>query len=473
MHTELAILGGGPGGYAAAFLAADLGVETTIIERRAHLGGVCLIEGCIPTKELLYVARGIGLCGELKRWGVTVGEPRIDLDAMRKQKNETIATLARGLDGIARRRRIRVLRAKGTLESSTAMRLEGSGGEALEDDRLEFERLILATGSRAVVPRPLRTDSDRVMTSTEAQQLPEIPGRLLVIGGSYIGLETGTVYARLGSQVTVVEMLDRLLAIVDPDLVDALHDPLRALFKAVHLRTEITGLRTTGAGVEATFLLPDGERTETYDRVLVAVGRRPNSDGIGLENTDVELDDQGNVRVDARRRTADEHIWAVGDVAGEPQLAHKAFHEGAVAAEDIAGQPAAFQPRCIPAVVFTDPEIAWAGLTEQDAAAVGARVEVARFPWSASGRAHSMGRTEGFTKLLFDPDSDRLLGAGVIGPEAGELIAECALAIEMGATARDLAETIHAHPTLAETIAGAAEVHLGHPRELPPKRKQE
>lgn len=470
MHSRLVVLGGGPAGYAAAFRAADLGVQTAIVEARPTLGGVCLLEGCIPSKALLHAVRGKAHADELAEWGIRYDAPRIDVDTMRARKDRCIAELTGGLDGLAAQRKVRVVRGRGRLEDPRTLRLEG--GEH-DGEAMTFETLIIATGSLSVLPAPLRVESGRLMTSQEALGLPEVPPTLLVVGGGYIGLELGTVYARLGSRVTVVEMLDRLLTGCDIDLVRPLQKRLRELFAEIRLGWKVEAVKEVAGGLEVTMAGPDGGVSERYDRVLVAVGRRPNCDNIGLETTGVQRDDSGFIVVDAARRTHEQHIWAIGDVAGQPLLAHKAFHEGCVAAEAVAGQAAAFAPRAIPAVVFTDPEIAWAGLSEEQAARQGVEVDVARYPWAASGRAHAIARTEGMTKLLFDRRSGRLVGAGIVGADAGELIGECVLAIEMGCNARDIAECIHTHPTLSETIGHAADVQLGLATEIyRPKKKQ-
>ena len=468
MKTNLAVLGGGPGGYSAAFRAADLGLDTVIVEQRGRLGGLCLHEGCIPSKALLHIGRGIARAEEMDEWGIDYGPPEIDVDALRERKDRCVSTLADGLDGLARRRKVRVIRARGTFDGSSALRLDGKD---LPDDRLEFERLVLATGSLPFVPEPLRVDSDRLMTSKEALALPDIPESLLVIGGAYVGLEMATTYARLGSRVTVVEMLDALMPGVDDDLVKPLREALDSLLHEVSVRTKVESLRRKDDALEAAMDQDGRSRTETYDRVLVAVGHRTRLDGIGLETTEVETDEKGFVVVDDRQRTSDERILAVGDVAGPPLLAHKAFREGHVAAEVVAGERSAFDVLAIPQVVFTDPEIAWVGVTETGAGKDGIDAQAACFPWNASGRAHAIGRPDGLTKLLFDRETGRLVGAGIVGAEAGELISECCLAIETGARARDLADSIHVHPTLGETLANAAASHLGVATEVAPRKR--
>ena len=482
MHTQLVVLGGGPGGYAAAFLAADRGMEVTLVDAETRLGGTCLLRGCIPSKALLHVARVVTETDELSAWGLEFGKPTIDVDALRGRKDEVIATLSGGLKQLAKQRKVKVVSARGTFLSSTTLTLEPVPGvDPPEDLELTFDHCILATGSRPTRIASLDLPSDRVMDSTAALELPDIPGSLLVVGGGYIGLEMGTVYAALGSKVSVVELTDGLLPGVDRDLVKPLAKRLETeVCEAVYLSTKVAKLAEVDGQIEVTLEGPAAEdgakesgerRTLRFDRVLVSVGRRPGSDGIGLENTRVKVDRRGFVKVDSGQRTADPHILAIGDVAGEPMLAHKATHEGKVAVEVLLGEPAAFDKQAIPAVVFTDPEIAWAGLTESQAKASGRKVNVARYPWAASGKAQSLGRTEGLTKMLVDPETERLLGVGIVGAAAGDLIAEAVLAIEMGSTLRDVAESIHPHPTLSETVGNAAEMLLGTATEIyRPKR---
>ncbi|MBN2476779.1 MAG: dihydrolipoyl dehydrogenase [Pirellulales bacterium] len=472
MDTQLAILGAGPGGYAAAFRAADLGMQVTLVEQQAQLGGICLLRGCIPSKALLHVAKAVAEARRLADWGVEFGEPAIDVDALRARKQKGIATLTGGLRQLAARRKVRVVHALGTFEDSRTLRLAPAGDAGLDDDRLCFEHCIVATGSRAVRPAAFELPTPRVMDSSGALELPDVPDSMLVVGGGYIGLEMGTVYAALGTRVSVVELTDGLLPGVDRDLVRPLQRKLEREFEAIYLSAKAAALADRGDAIEVVFEGDVQPTVQRFDRVLVCVGRRPNSGGLGLENTRVEVDSEGFIRVDARRRTADPHVWAIGDVAGPPMLAHKATHEGKVAAEALAGEPAVFEPAAVPAVVFTDPEIAWAGLSETEAGAGGRAVEVAKFPWAASGRAQAVGQTEGMTKWLVEPQSHRLLGCGIVGAAAGELIAEAVLAIETGAKVQDLIDTIHPHPTFSETLGGAAEVCLGTATDLyRPKRK--
>lgn len=466
METQLLVLGGGPGGYAAAFMAADLGMQVTLVEAEPRLGGTCLLYGCIPSKALLHVARVVSETREMSDWGVKFKAPSIDVDAMRARKEKIIANLSSGLKQLAKRRKVQVIHARGSFVDSRTLKLEQGDPETYSDNQLKFEHCILATGSVSAIPSAFRINSDRVMDSTGALDLPDVPHTLLVIGGGYIGLEMGTVYAELGSQVTVVELTPTLLPTVDRDLVKPLHDRLKKIFAGIYLDTKVTSLAEANDSIEVGLEDADGRRSETFDRVLVSVGRRPNSRGLGLENTEVQLDEGGFAVVDERQRTADSHISAVGDVAGEPMLAHKATHQGKVAVEALLGEPAAFRPQAIPAIVFTDPEVAWAGLTEDEAKAQNIEVEVVKYPWAASGKAQALGRTDGFTKLLVDPKSERILGVGIVGVSAGDILTEAVVAIEMGATARDLAESIHPHPTLSETLAGAAEAFLGTATEI-------
>ena len=469
----MVVVGGGPGGYAAAFLAADLGIKTVIVEQDPRLGGTCLLRGCIPSKALLHVAGVISEARQMHEWGVSFGEPRVDLGALRARKEKIIATLCGGLTQLAKKRNVQVINAKGVFENSTTLKLEGGDPRTYDDNRLTFEHCILASGSLPAMPGPWKLASGRVMDSSGALELVDVPESMLVVGGGYIGLEMGTVYSELGSRVSVVELLPNLLPQgVDRDLVKPLADRMGKRFKNIYLETKVAGLKDLDSGVEVTFDKAGQQFSETYSRVLVAVGRRPNSQGIGLETTHVAIDGNGFVVVDEQQRTADPQIFAIGDVSGEPMLAHKASHQGKVAVEALHGEPAAFQPLAIPAVVFTDPEIAWAGLTEEQAKADRVAIEVARYPWAASGKAQAMGRTEGLTKLIIDPATDRILGIGIVGPHAGDLISEGVLAIEMGVTARDLGESIHPHPTLSETLAFSAEAYLGTATEIYKPRRE-
>jgi len=460
MHVPVVVLGGGPGGYAAAFLAADLGMQVALVERDERLGGTCLLRGCIPSKALLHVGRVLSEAREMQDWGIAFTKPTIDVAALRSRKDKVIAALTGGLAQLAKRRNVTVVHGNARFVNSTTLEVSptAAGGAS---QRITFDHCILASGSRPARIPAFDIGSPRVMDSTGALELADVPESLLVVGGGYIGLEMGTVYAELGAHVSVVELTDTLLPGADRDLVKPLQKRLEGLFDAIMLRTKVVKLEDTGTAVRVTFEGPDGPATKHYSRVLVAVGRRPNSDGIGLERTQVVVNPKGFVEVDGQQRTADPHILAIGDVCGEPMLAHRASHQGKVAVEALHGEAALFAPRAIPAVVFTDPEIAWAGLTEQEAVATGRNVEISKYPWAASGRAHALGRTDGLTKLLVDQETDTVLGVGLVGPGAGELVAEGVLAIEMGCSARDLMEAIHPHPTLGETVAFSAENYFG------------
>jgi dihydrolipoamide dehydrogenase len=471
MNTQLCILGGGPGGYAAAFLAADLGLQVTLVDLESRLGGVCLLRGCIPSKALLHVAKTMAEAKHLGQWGIAFPEPTIDLAALRARKEKVIATLTGGLKQLSAKRNVKVIRARGEFEDSQTLKLTSVDGNPLADDRVVFEHCIVATGSRPTRIPAFDLPTHRVMDSTGALELPDVPESLLVVGGGYIGLELGTVYAALGSKVSVVELTDGLLPGADRDLVRPLQKKLQGEFAAIYLNTKVASLADKQDSIEVCFEGDVPEKVQRFSRVLVSVGRRPNSDGLGLEKTQVQVDAHGFIVVDGQRRTTDPRILAIGDVAGQPMLAHKATHEGKTVIEALVGQAAAFEPKAIPAVVFTDPEIAWAGLTETDAKREGRAVEVAQFPWAASGRAQAVGRTEGLTKWVVDPETQRVVGCGIVGFGAGDLIAEAVLAIELGCSVRDLAETIHPHPTLGETLGGAADVHLGFATDLyRPKR---
>jgi len=465
--ARVAVLGGGPGGYAAAFLAADLGLETVLVGPDVNPGGVCLYRGCIPSKALLHVAKVIHESRDAADWGVTFAKPKVDLDRVRAWKSEVVEKLTGGLGQLSRRRNISYIQGTGRFENARSLAVETANGLV----RVGFEDAIVATGSRPVA-LPFAPFGGRVMDSNAALDLPEVPERLLVVGGGYIGLEMGSVYAALGSKVTVVEMMGSLLPGVDPDLVRPLARRVETQFEAVHVNTRIVSMEETSSGVNVALDGALEDRNQTFDRVLVSVGRKPNSSGLGLEGTAVRVDAQGFIEVNGQRRTGEPSIYAIGDVAGQPMLAHKASHEGRIAVEAIAGHKAVYEPAAIPAVVFTDPEIAWCGLTETEAKARGIAVEIGRFPWGASGRALTLGRTDGLTKILVEPGTGRVLGVGICGPGAGELIAEGVLAVEMAATARDLDLTIHPHPTLSETVMEAAASIFGTATNVyKPKRK--
>jgi dihydrolipoamide dehydrogenase len=457
--VQVAVVGGGPGGYAAAFLAADLGLSVALIDPEPNPGGVCVYRGCIPSKALLHVARVIDESRHAKQWGVDFGEPKVDLAKLREFKNNVVKRLTGGTGQLVKARKVQYLRGLAELVDAHHLRVTDLSGKA---EPLEFEHAILATGSVPAIPQSLRLAGDlRVMDSTEALDLPDVPKSLLVVGGGYIGLELGTVYATLGSAVTVVEMTAGLLPGADRDLVDVLAKRVSQVMKSILLETRVVQLKAEGRGIVVRMEGRAEPSEQVFDRVLVAVGRKPNSAIPGLDRTRVKVDERGFIQVDEQRRTHEPSIFAIGDVVGEPMLAHKASHEGRVAVEVIAGENVAFAPRAIPAVVFTDPELAWAGLTETQAVKENRKVVIAKFPWGASGRAITLDRTDGLTKLILDPETERLLGVGLVGPGAGELIAEGVLAIEMGANAADLKLSIHPHPTLTETMMESAEVFFG------------
>jgi len=486
--TQVAVLGAGPGGYAAAFYAADLGMQVALIDEEKNPGGVCLYRGCIPSKALLHVAKVIDEARHASAWGVAFGEPTVDVGKLRAFKQGVVDKLTGGVGQVAKLRKVKYLQGRATLTAPRSMTITGAGGDTV----LEFEHCVLATGSLPTRIPSLSLDSPRMLDSTSALDLPDVPKSLLVIGGGYIGLELGSVYATLGSTVSVVEMTPGLLPGADRDLVNVLHKRLEKLFAAIMLSTKVVKVAEEKHGIRVTF---EGAATsedsggpslgarasakaagppepQLFDRVLVAVGRRPNSKIPGLESTRVKVDQKGFIETDGQRRTAEPSIFAIGDVAGEPMLAHKASHEARVAIDAIAGHKAVFEPLAIPAVVFTDPEIAWCGLTEAQAAEQGIEIEVARFPWGAISRAITIDRLDGLTKLVLEPKSGRVLGVGIAGSGAGELIAEGVLAVEMGATAEDLKLTIHPHPTLSESLMESAEVFFGQSTHVyKPRRK--
>jgi dihydrolipoamide dehydrogenase len=469
MSKHVAVVGAGPGGYAAAFYAADLGMQVTLIDPEKNPGGVCLYRGCIPSKALLHVAKVLDEAQHAKEWGIEFGRPKIDVDRLRGFKNRVVEKLTSGTGQVAKLRKITYLQGRAAIAGPQRLQVTLQGGG---EQTVAVDDIILATGSEPTRIPALSIDSPRVLDSTGALDLPEIPGSLLVIGGGYIGLELGSVYAALGTKVSVVEMTDGLLPGADRDLVRVLAQRVEKTFQRVMLSTKVLSLKAAEAGVAVAF---DGEGAPaeaTYDYVLVSIGRRPNARVPGLDTTRVQVNDRGFIQTDFQRRTDEPTIFAIGDVAGEPMLAHKASHEARVAVEAIAGHKAIFEPLAIPAVVFTDPEVAWAGLTETQAGKEGRKVEIARFPWGASGRAIAIDRVDGMTKLVIDPDSERVLGIGIVGSGAGELISEGVLAIEMGATASDVKLTIHPHPTLSETLMESAEQFFGTATHVfKPKRK--
>jgi dihydrolipoamide dehydrogenase len=446
---NIAVVGAGPGGYAAAFLAADLGMSVTLIDPEVNPGGVCLYRGCIPSKSLLHVAKLIEESEQAKNWGIDFAAPKIDLARLRSWKEGVVKKLTGGLGILSKQRKVTYIQGRAAFENSTTLQVTKPDAST---QALTFDRIILATGSRPAIVPTLKLDSPRIMDSTGALALEDIPGTLLVVGGGYIGLELGSVYAALGTRVTVVEMLPVL----------PLHKRLEKLLDGILLNTTVASVKDEGTGIRATLKAQDGTTQEkVFDRVLVSVGRKPNSEIAGLDKTGVKVGPKGFIAVNKQLQTGDPSIYAIGDVVGEPMLAHKAMHEGRTAVEAIAGHKVAFEPAAIPAVVFTDPEVAWCGLTETQAQKENIEIKVAKFPWAASGRATTIDRPEGMTKLLINPQTERVLGVGIVGAGAGEMIAEGVLAIEMAALAHDIAHTIHPHPTLSETVMNAAEVFFG------------
>ncbi len=468
---ELVVIGGGPGGYPAAFYAADLGLKVTVIDKELNPGGVCLFKGCIPSKALLHVAKVINESREASEWGVNFGSVDVDIDKLRSFKDGVVKKLTGGLGMLSKQRNVEFIQGTASFVNNNTLSVTRVDGTTEE---LKFEKCIIATGSHPTRIPGISIDSPRVVDSTGALELPFKPKSMLVIGGGYIGLEMGSVYASLGAAVTVVEMTPYLLPSADRDLVQPLEKRLKGVFKEFKLKTKVAGVEDVGEAVKVTFENEKGEKSEElYELVLVSIGRRPNSKGFGLENTGVKVNERGWIETDSQRRTHVSHIWAIGDVAGEPMLAHKATYEGKVAVQAIMGKRSVYDPAAIPAVVFTDPEIAWAGLTELEAKQQGIAVKVAKFPWAASGRATTLDRSDGLTKLITHPETEQILGIGICGPGAGELIAEGTLAIEMGATVEDLSLTIHPHPTLSETVMESAEVYYGHsPHFFQPKKKK-
>jgi dihydrolipoamide dehydrogenase len=471
INTQVVVIGGGPGGYAAAYLASDLGMQVTLVNLDKNPGGVCLYKGCIPSKALLHVAKLINETEDAKKWGIEFGKPKIDLDKLRNWKDSVVEKLTSGVGLVGRQRKISFVQGKASFVSSSKLKIDKIEGGTEE---LGFEKAIIATGSVIATIPSLNLESKRVLNSTTALELPAIPKRLLVIGGGYIGLELGSVYQALGSKVSVVEMTAGLLPGADRDLVNFLAKKIEKSYEKVMLNSKVIEMKEVKDGITVKIQTSgDGQITEeVYDYVLMSIGRKPDTAGLGLENTNVKLTNRGWIKVNEQMRTDDQNIFAIGDIAGEPMLAHKASHEGRVAAEVIAGHKVAFEPLAIPAVVFTDPEIAWAGITESQAKDKGINYEIARFPWAASGRALTLDRSDGVTKLIVNPETQRILGIGICGPGAGELIAEGVLAIEMGANLTDLRLTIHPHPTLSETIMESAEAFFGQSTHMyKPKKK--
>jgi dihydrolipoamide dehydrogenase len=467
IKTEIVVIGAGPGGYAAAFYAADLGKKVILIERDKRLGGVCLNRGCIPSKALLHATHQITAAKDSEHRGITFTAPTVDLNRLRTWKEGILAKLAGGIAQLAKMRNVQVIQGKAYFEGSQSLRVENEQGQQF----ISFETAILAVGSVPAMPKAFDLGNPRIMTSTEALEIEDIPENLLVVGGGYIGMEMGTVYAALGSKVTVVEALDNILAGADPDLARPVVLAAKRAFKEIRVKAKVLKMSTVGKQikVESEF---DGKKVEElYDRVLVSVGRAANSVDLGLENTKVTLDEKGFVKVNGQQQTSDPHIYAIGDIAGGILLAHKAHKEARIAVETINGENTGMENVVIPAVVFTDPELAWCGLTEAEAKAKGVVYEVSKFPWAASGRALSFDRTDGVTKMIIDPESERVLGVGICGAGAGELIAEATLALEMGATAEDIALTVHPHPTLSETLMQCAEAFYGHATDMVSKKR--
>ncbi len=457
IECRMLVLGAGPGGYTAAFRSADLGLDTVLVERYAALGGVCLNVGCIPSKALLHAANVIDEAAHAKDYGIDFGAPKIGLDALRGYKEKVVGQLTKGLAGMSKQRKVRVVQGSGRFVSANEIEVQGDAGTQL----IRFEQCIIAAGSQPVKLPAFPWNDPRVMDSTDALELKDIPKTLLVVGGGIIGLEMATVYRALGSAVTVVEFMDQIMPGADTDLIKPLADRLKKQGVAIHLKTKVTEAKATDAGIVCGFDGASIPANDTYDRVLVAVGRAPNGNKLDAANAGVAVTERGFINVDRQMRTNVAHIFAIGDIIGQPMLAHKATHEGKLAAEVADGEKKEWVARVIPSVAYTDPEIAWVGVTETEAKAKGLKVGVGKFPWAASGRAIGIGRTEGFTKLIFDEASHRIVGAGIVGVHAGDLIAEAALAIEMGCEVEDIGHTIHPHPTLSESVGMAAEVFDG------------
>lgn len=459
ISTDIVVVGGGPGGYAAAFYAADLGRKVILVERDSRLGGVCMNRGCIPSKALLNASHAIVSARESAHRGITFSEPTIDLTKLRAWKDGILEKLAQGISSLAKMRGVTVIYGRGHFEDSSTLRVETPEGQKF----VKFEKAIVAVGSRPAMPKAFDLGNPRVMTSTEALEIPDIPENLLVIGGGYIGMELGTVYASMGSKVTVIEAMEAILAGADPDLARPVAAYAKKEFKEVRLKAKVLEIKTAGKQIKVISEYNGQKLEELYDRVLVSVGRTPNGQDIGLENTKVQKDERGFIKVDEKMASTDPNIYAIGDIAGGILLAHKASKEARIAVENIAGEGSAVnRDYAIPAVVFTDPEVAWVGLTETEARQKNIPFEIAKFPWGASGRALTYDRTDGLTKLILEPETHRILGVGIVGHGAGELIGEGAIAVEMGATAEDLAAIVHPHPTLSETLMESAEVFFGH-----------
>ena len=455
--TEIVILGAGPGGYAAAFYAADRGKKVTLVEQNPRLGGVCLNAGCIPSKALLHATEILREAKDSAARGIEFGAPKIDLDKLRTWKDSILDKLGQGIKGLAQKRGVQLVHGRGHFEDSQTLRVETADGQKF----IAYDTAIIAVGSKAAMPSAFDLGNKRIMTSTEALEIQDVPGDLLVVGGGYIGMELGTVYAALGSKVVVLEVLPSILTGIDSDLVRPVSRFAQKAFKEIRLNTKVLKMATSGKRIKVTIQLAGEQREELYDRVLVSVGRMPNISNIGLEHTKVTKDDKGFIKCNARQQTDDPHIYAIGDAGGGVLLAHRASKQARITVEAIQGEPSVFENIVIPAVVFTQPEIAWCGLTESEAKQKGIEVKVAKFLWGASGRALTLDRPDGLTKLIIEPETERILGVGIVGSGAGELISEGVLAVEMGATARDIADSVHPHPTLSETLMEAAETFYG------------
>lgn len=455
LSTQLVVIGAGPGGYAAAFRAADLGIQVTLIDLEKNPGGVCTYKGCIPSKALLHAAKILSDAKEAKELGINFKKPKIDLKKLRLWKQKVVDQMTGGLGELCKLRKIQYIQGRASFVDSHTLLIQKDEGEQIT---IQFDFAVLATGSRPFIPPELNIETPHLWNSTAALKLEKIPKKLLIIGGGYIGLELGTVYAALGSQITLIEMTSNLLSEVDQDLVRPLKQKIEKTFHSFLLEARLTKIQTTRKGLKVTLETSEQKLIHReFEKVLVAIGRKPNSSGLGLQNTKIEIDEKGFIQVNEQRQTTESHIYAIGDLTGNPMLAHKATHEGMIVAEVISGENSSFEPRAIPAVIFTDPEIAWCGLTEKEAKKQNLDIKVSRFPWTISGRATTLNRNEGMTKIMTDPESNQVLGVGIVGTNAGDLISEAALAIEMGAVASDIAMTIHPHPTLSETLMEAAE----------------
>ena len=468
IKSEIVVLGAGPGGYTAAFYAADQGKKVTLVEQNPRLGGICLNVGCIPSKALLHATAILGEVKHSAARGIELGQAKVDLDKLRAWKESILEKLGQGIKTLAQKRGVKVIQGRGHFEDSQTLRVETQEGQKF----LNYEKAIIAVGSKPAMPAAFNLGNPRIMTSSEALEIQEIPEDLLIVGGGYIGMEMGTVYAALGSKVVVLEALPSILTGADPDLVRPVARAAQKAFREIRLNTKVVKMATAGKQIKVTMQIDKEQREELYDRVLVSVGRVPNCADLGLENTKITRDDKGFIKCNPQMQTDDPHIYAIGDVRGGLLLAHKASKEARIAVEAMLGEPSAFEDVVIPAVIFTDPEVAWCGLTEAEAKQKGIEIKVAKFLWGASGRALTLDRPDGLTKLIVEPETERILGVGIVGVGAGELIAEGVLAIEMGATARDIAESVHPHPTLSETSMEAAEVFYGiSTNTLPPRRE--